>query len=146
MQTSLRGIANKAAKTTASAEASGLEEPGAGIPHAGICEEAVGQPAVLPRFRTQSDPAVCFSGHGVIEARPDFVPKPSNASSLLYRVLKDLLGLRNGILRADFIPCADNLAGLIDEKRRTDDPHKRFSVHLLLTPGAVAFRHPMIGI
>jgi glyoxalase family protein len=25
-------------------------------------------------------------------------------------------------------------------------PNKRFSVHLLLTPGAVAFRHPMIGI
>ena len=26
-----------------------FEEPGAGIPHAGICEGAVGQPAVLPQ-------------------------------------------------------------------------------------------------
>jgi len=25
-----------------------LDEPGAGIPHAGICEGAVGQPAILP--------------------------------------------------------------------------------------------------
>lgn len=32
-----------------SAEASDFEEPGAGKPHAGICEGAAGQPAVLPR-------------------------------------------------------------------------------------------------
>lgn len=30
------------------AEARILEEPGAVVPHAGICEGAVGQPAVLP--------------------------------------------------------------------------------------------------
>ena len=36
-------------KTKAVCEASGFEEPGAVIPHAGICEGAVGQPAVLPR-------------------------------------------------------------------------------------------------
>lgn len=29
-------------------EASNVEKPGAGIPHAGICEGAVGQLAVLP--------------------------------------------------------------------------------------------------
>jgi len=40
--------------TTASAEASGLEEPGAGILHAGNCEGAVGQPAVLVRLRAYS--------------------------------------------------------------------------------------------
>jgi len=41
MQTSLKGIAYRAA-SAALAEASCLEEPGAGIPHAGICEGAVG--------------------------------------------------------------------------------------------------------
>jgi len=30
-------------------DASPVEEPGAGIPHAGICEGGVGQPASLPR-------------------------------------------------------------------------------------------------
>ena len=30
-------------------EASNFEEPGAGKPHAGICEGGVGQPASLPR-------------------------------------------------------------------------------------------------
>ena len=30
------------------AEASCVEEPGAGKPHAGICEGATGQPVVLP--------------------------------------------------------------------------------------------------
>ncbi len=29
-------------------EASNFEEPGAVVPHAGICTGAVGQPAVLP--------------------------------------------------------------------------------------------------
>jgi len=32
----------------AECKASSFEEPGAGIPHAGICEGAVGQLAVLP--------------------------------------------------------------------------------------------------
>jgi hypothetical protein len=58
------------------AEASSSEEPGAGILHAGICEGAVGQPAVLPpwqraRMRRYLMPFVamltlvagCGSGH-----------------------------------------------------------------------------------
>jgi len=38
-------------KTKAVCEASDFEEPGAVIPHAGICEGAVGQPAVLPQWQ-----------------------------------------------------------------------------------------------
>ena len=38
-----------------SAEASDFEEPGVGKPHAGICEGASGQPAVLPRLRQENN-------------------------------------------------------------------------------------------
>jgi len=41
-------LSRKKEKKNAECKASGFEEPGAGIPHAGICEGAVRQLAVLP--------------------------------------------------------------------------------------------------
>jgi hypothetical protein len=42
-------------KKNAECKASSFEEPGAGIPHAGICEGAVRQLAVLPRLLLHPD-------------------------------------------------------------------------------------------
>lgn len=61
MPTSLRGI-TKMTVQTVKCEVNHFEEPGAVVPHARICEGAVGQPAVLPRWHVLFfEQAIVFS-------------------------------------------------------------------------------------